>query len=87
MKKLILLFILCLFGCGYNAIDNNNNPVIYKIQTGIPYRGTGDDNFYNGCYYYVHGNTGARPFSEDGGYLFDKCGKYTVGDTIIISKK
>lgn len=79
MKKLKFLFILCLFGCGYNAIDNTSEVIITDIESSYA------KNSKSGCYYYVSGNTIHRLY--DGGYFFDKCGKYTVGDTIVISKK
>lgn len=77
----MILTIFILSGCGYNAMNNTSNIIITDIEQDYP---GGSKEI--GCYYYVIGATHWGGTANHS-YFFDKCGLYTVGDTIKISKK
>src|SRR6478609_3709278 len=72
---LILIVFLLLTSCGYNAADFRNNIVIVEIQQ-YHY----NDPEYKGCWYFTRTIVNTR--IDDRAYFFDKCGKFTVGDTV-----
>jgi len=80
MKKLItLLFITTLFSsCGRKAADFRQGIVIQDIES-----------HYGACIYYTTTTiwSGGNPFELTNAYFFDSCGKFNVGDTIILTKK
>lgn len=87
MKKLVILAFV-LTSCGYNAINNvdKNYTVITDIESGSTnYIIDGQLVQVQGCYYYTNRSTTHR--MRQSGYFFDRCGKFTVGDTIKIVKR
>ena len=79
MKKILIVSILLLIGCGRAPIHNNypSKPtIIYSIEKIGP----------RDCMYYVNGSPGMFALYSTGWFI-DKCGLYTVGDTVYISKK
>lgn len=70
MKK---LFLLILMGCGYAPIPFNHPVVISKIES---------LNIDNECMYYTIFTESCRYTISCKGRFIDKCGKYTVGDTV-----
>jgi hypothetical protein len=83
MKKVILgLLMLVVGGCGYESADTNKDMVI--VGAGVSLYGDGT------CYYECKGSTTSSfiEFFSDNRWLFyDSCGKYSIGDTIVIGEK
>jgi hypothetical protein len=81
MKKILLILLtsLMLFSCG-NSIMNLSQPVIITdIKT---------SELEGNCYYYGYGIEGSGWYVNKSKFEFkDKCGKFNVGDTIIITKQ
>ena len=83
MKKIILgLLMLLIGGCGYESPNTSKDMVI--IEAGV-------SSICNGmCYYECKGSTTSsfiEFFSCSRWLFYDSCGKYTIGDTIVIGEK
>ena len=78
MKKLIiLLFITTLLSsCGRDPIKFDEGAIITDIE-----------NYDNYCVYYSRTTRWFEFISIPKGYFCDKCGKFNIGDTIILTKQ
>lgn len=75
MKKLLLLLLLLLTGCGYRPMDVTTGAVISDVES-----------YNDGCLYYSKTTKFHNSSTKyNSSYFFDRCGKFTVGDTIKVS--
>jgi hypothetical protein len=84
MKKLIFILSLLIASCGYESPYMYENMVVK--ETGVSL----NSNLNDLCYYICSGSivAGASQMLSNNKWIFyDSCGKYKVGDTIIITKK
>lgn len=74
MKTKIIGLLLILSGCGYAPMDNTQDIIITDIES-----------YADDCIYYARGVIVTRTNTR--AYFYDKCGKFTVGDTVKIVKR
>jgi len=78
MKTIPVVLLILLAACGYNPENFEDGAVINAIEK-VNYTDA------KGCLYYTKDILHYRLAGE--GYFYDKCGKFTVGDTVYVVKK
>lgn len=68
---------LGLFGCGHSPANMTKGAVITKIVT---------DSNNDGCLYYTRNYAWDGNLKLSEAYFLDRCGKFTVGDTVVVQK-
>lgn len=76
MKKLLIVLVLIVSGCGYAAPDNTTGIIVTEIETSVS----------GSCWYYGKGNNTNMLTLVGYFQIKDTCGKFNVGDTIKLVK-